>query len=122
MWRDTHFSVINYSMYSSSFGHLQATVETAIRQQPSLRVVARVEDADAFDIAVLTPTNEPIAVRCVEAACADHINALRKMIAEGPFLRALLISRDASASISGVLCCHVDDIDQALAHLVSDAS
>lgn len=122
MWRVTHFSVINYSMYSSSLDRLRTSVEAAIRQRNAFRVVARIQDKDAYDIAVTTSSNEHVAVRCVESVGPEHITALRTMVAQGPFSRALLVSVEEPPSCSDIACCHIDDVDQALALLVPEAS
>jgi hypothetical protein len=100
---------------------INALCELAIADIPSLRVMARVCEDDAVDLAVVTLSGAPLVVRCIETVRPADVLALQTMLAEGPFTRVLLVSRDPVQARRGEIpSCHIDDIDGALLELVSE--
>lgn len=73
--------------------------------------IARVRSDIAYDLAFLSRTGQACVARCTAEARPTDVQELRTMMAEGPFIVALLVSPTRCATPSSpVVCCSLDEL------------
>ncbi len=120
-WQFTHFSVINYSMYSTATHGLAELVQSQVKRTGGLAIIARVLVTDrAFDLAIALSPGRMAVLRCANEARLEDYATLATMVAEGDFVWAAIVSDgDEISDFEGrVARFGLGDLDRLVAHLL----
>ena len=79
------------------------------------------DSARAMDVALVTGRCEALVIRCVETAIPEDYRALKTMLHDGDFDKAILVQCEKTQEPpppSGIDTCSLDELPQVLASLV----
>ncbi len=122
-WQFTHFSVINYNMYSPTVEDIAERCAKTLRHADA-QILARAVDGEArVDFAVATATGLLTVIRCVHSPTASDRLALITMIKQGDFDHAILVHEEPGERhiFEGVESRWIGDVDDLVASLARES-